>query len=125
MSNNKSETHNGRDQKSGQFKLGHIGLGGRPRGSRNKLGEQFISDLYDEWQKSGPDVLKKVAEEDPVALMRCVASILPKEIDAKLSVDIDLLKEETTFMEYYRVCREFIGASPDNVPLIEDKDEKD
>ena len=123
MSENNSVTQSGRDPSSGRFLTGNSG-GGRPKGSRNKLGQQFINDLYDEWQKSGPQVLKTVAETDPVALMRCVASILPKEIDATLSViDADLLHEQKTFMDAYRIARQIIGVDEDEVPLIEAKSE--
>ena len=69
MSENNSVTQSGRDPKTGQFLQG---ISGNPAGrsSRNKLSEQFISDFYDEWQKSGANVLKTVAETDPVAFMR-------------------------------------------------------
>jgi hypothetical protein len=36
---------NERDPDSGQFLSGHTGIGRRPKGSRNKLGEAFIADL--------------------------------------------------------------------------------
>jgi hypothetical protein len=123
MSEKKSITNNGRDPSSGRFLTGNSG-GGRPKGSRNKLSEQFISDLYDEWEKSGPEVLTTVAKTDPVALMRCVAGLLPHKVDASLSIiDVDLLKEQTTFMEAYRIARQIIGADEDNTPLIEAKRE--
>jgi hypothetical protein len=51
--------------------------------------------------------------------MRCIASILPKEIDAKLSVDVDLFQEQTNFMQAYRLARQIIGADTEDVPLIE------
>jgi hypothetical protein len=125
MSENNSVTQSGRDPKTGQFILGHTGAGGRPRGSRNKLSEQFISDLYDEWEKSGAQVLKTVAETDPVALMRVVAGLLPHKVDASLSIiDVDLLREQRTFMEAYRIARQIIGADDtEDMPLIEAKSE--
>jgi hypothetical protein len=67
--------------------------------------------------------MAEIAETDPVALMRCVASILPKEIDAKLSVDVDLFREQTSFMQAYRLARQMIGADPDDTLLIEAEDE--
>src|SRR5262245_47430430 len=45
------DAKNGRCAETGQFVVGHNGLGGRPRGSRNKLGEQFLtveSELFQE-----------------------------------------------------------------------------
>jgi hypothetical protein len=35
---------------------------GRPRGSPNKLGEQFIVDLFADWQPNGSDVTAAMAE---------------------------------------------------------------
>jgi hypothetical protein len=37
----------------GQFLVGHTGIGGRPRGARNKLGEAFLHDLHADWEKQG------------------------------------------------------------------------
>jgi hypothetical protein len=123
MSDTKSETSNGRDPASGRFLPGNIG-GGRPKGSRGKLSERFISDLYERWEQSGAQVLKTVAETDPVALMRVVAGLIPTKIDASLAIiDADLLKEQKTFMDAYRIARQIIGADTDDTPLIEAKDE--
>jgi hypothetical protein len=111
-----------RDANTGQFLLGHNGLGGRPRGSRNKLSEAFIADLCAEWGKSGQDALKRLASEDPASFVRVVAQVLPKEIDATLNVDLGLLDEARTFAEMYRIARNHIGAvaqEEDNPLLIE------
>jgi hypothetical protein len=51
-----SGTVEGRDPRSGRFLTGNSG-GGRQRGSRNKLSEQFIADVYAQWQESGSDCL--------------------------------------------------------------------
>jgi hypothetical protein len=41
-----------KDEKTGRFVSGNIG-GGRPKGSRNQLGEAFIDDLYAHWKIHG------------------------------------------------------------------------
>jgi hypothetical protein len=117
MSDHKQETNNGRDPK-GLFLQGVSGNpNGRPKGSRNRLTEQFLSDLCAQWEISGQAALKKMAEEEVVDFVRVVASLVPHRVDASLAiVDADLLREQRTFMEYYKVCREFIGA---DTPLIE------
>ncbi len=116
-----------RDPETGQFLLGHTGFGGRPKGSRNKLGEAFLSDLLEEWSKSGPQALKRLAEDDPGAFVRVAASVLPKEIDATLNVDFAAIAEAQTFVEAYRMARDFIGAEPqadENTLLIEAENEE-
>jgi hypothetical protein len=98
----------GRDR-NGRFLTGNSG-GGRPKGSRNKLGEKFIEDAYAEWQKSGPAALKTMAETDPGGFCRMVANILPAKIDQTLTVDIELFADVKTFTEAYRIAKEVIGA---------------
>src|SRR5262245_45856373 len=91
--NDKRTISNGRDKTTGQFLLGHKGTGGRPPGSRNKLGEKFIEDVHAKWRKHGKQVLDEVIKTDPVAFLRVVAQILPKELDATLNVNIGLFAE--------------------------------
>jgi hypothetical protein len=57
--------------------VGHSGNGGWKPGSRNKLGEQFIFDAYEEWKRSGPQALKTMAEEDPSGFCKLIGNILP------------------------------------------------
>lgn len=108
---------NGRDPKSGQFQVGHSGLGGRPKGSRNKLGERFIEDLHAKWRKHGKNVLERVIKDDPSAFLRTVAMVLPKELDATLNVNVGLFAEIRDYQEAFRVAKEYIGV--ENQTLIE------
>lgn len=53
---------------------------GRPKGSRNKLGEDFIKDLANHWKTHGVAALDACAKKSPSNYLRVVASLLPKEI---------------------------------------------
>ena len=110
---------NGRDAKTGQFVMGHSGYGGRPKGSRNKLGEQFVEDVYRKWRKHGSDVIERVIRDDPAAFLRTVAQILPKELHAELDVNVELFARAKTYSEAYDMAMRFIGAEPDGPPLVE------
>ncbi len=55
---------------------------GRPKGSRNKLGEAFLADLLADWENYGAFALADCRKEDPARYCAIVASILPKELDA-------------------------------------------
>lgn len=95
----------GRDATTGQFLVGHSGFGGRPKGSRNKLGEAFIADMYEAWQASGPDVLQKVILTDPAAFLRSMVAILPKELDVNVN-RYDMMTDEQLRAQFVAALRE-------------------
>jgi hypothetical protein len=68
-----------RDDK-GRFLTGNIGGPGRGRGSRNKLGEEFIQALYADFNEHGEGAIKKVREDRPHEYLKVVAGLLPKEL---------------------------------------------
>ena len=70
--------------KLGRFARGHCGnMTGRPRGSRNKLGEVFITQLYTDWLEHGEAVIAAVRTQKPDAYLKVVASLLPKQLEIK------------------------------------------
>ena len=100
-----------RNPENGQFVVGHSGMGGRPKGNRNKLGEAFVADLFEEWQRSGANALARVAKDDPTAFVRVVAQILPKEIDASLTVEhVQLFAECRDYAAAFKKASEIIGS---------------
>ncbi len=115
------EISNGRN-KSGQFLMGHTGSGGRPKGSRNRLGEQFIEDVYRKWKRHGGDVIDRVIREDPAQFLKTVAAILPKELHAELDVNVELFARARTYSEAYDMALKFIGAEVDEPVLVEASD---
>jgi hypothetical protein len=54
---------------------------GRPKGSRNKLSEDFISALSDDFAEHGISAIKKVRNEKPDAYLRLVADLVPKDVE--------------------------------------------
>ena len=63
----------------GRFVTGSAPGPGRPRGSRVKLTEAFLSDLQTAWEEHGPSVLKRVIEEHPERFLSAVSAIIPKD----------------------------------------------
>ena len=68
---------------SGRFLTGNSG-GGRQIGARNKLGEQFITDMLTAWQAQGIDAINRVIAEKPDAFLKVVASLLPQKSTAEV-----------------------------------------
>lgn len=68
----------------GRFVTGNGG-GGRAKGSRNKLGEAFVDELYADWLANGADVIKTVRETRPQDYLKVIASILPKDVNVNVS----------------------------------------
>ncbi len=60
-----------------QFKAGNPG---RPKGSKNKLGEDFVAALADDFAVHGTVAIEQVRAEKPDAYLKVIASIIPKEV---------------------------------------------
>ena len=105
--------------KNGTFLPGRQGGPGRPVGSRNRLSEKFLADLQRVWLKKGAAALDKVADSNPEVLVRVVASILPRQLDAMLTMNVDIFAKARTRLEAYRLARDFIGAEDEEPRLIE------
>ncbi len=56
---------------------------GRPKGSRNRLGEAFIQALADDFDKHGIKAITTVRDERPHEYLKVIASLLPKQVEIK------------------------------------------
>lgn len=73
-----------RDPKTGQLMPGVVlNPAGRPKGSRNKLGEAFIEALHDDFKMHGVSAIETVRVAEPAQYLKVIASIVPKELNIK------------------------------------------
>jgi hypothetical protein len=96
-----------RDAKNGRFLPGNSGFGGRPKGSRNKLSENFLADLHDCWERFGPQALERCATEDPAAFCKILAGLMPRDVNLNVGV-VDAME----FAEKFRSACEMLGNEP-------------
>src|SRR5699024_158644 len=83
------------EQKPWQFKAGQSGNpAGRPKGSRNKLAEDFLSDVLAEWQNHGAVAVSDMREKNPGDFVKMVASLLPKEMNLNISDNLSELSDD-------------------------------
>lgn len=81
------------DETTGRFVSGNIG-GGRPKGSRNKLGEAFLQALQEDFDTHGADAIVKTRETKPEVYVRVIAGLLPSEHTLNINRNEELSDDE-------------------------------
>ncbi len=76
------------------FQKGWAGGPGRPKGSRNKLSEKFLTDLCAAWEEHGMEAITKVVENQPGVFLKVVASLVPKEWHIKNAGAFEEMSED-------------------------------
>jgi|SRR5215470_17478100 len=92
------------------FEKGYPKMGGRTKGTRNKLGGAFLEKLLSEFEQYGEEAIRLCRVERPHEFLKIVASILPKEFEIVDSRLTDITDEELDlFIELAR--RQLISAA--------------
>lgn len=58
------------------------------------MGEEFVADLYADWLAHGVATIEKVRASRPADYLKVVASILPKDLNMKVSAIESMTDEE-------------------------------
>jgi hypothetical protein len=67
---------------------------GRPKGSKQRLSESFISAMCDDFELHGQTVIDTVRAEKPSDYLKIIASIVPKEFTVRTETLEDMSDEE-------------------------------
>ena len=78
----------------GRFVPGNNGGSGRPRGSREQLGEAFVADLYADWLAHGVATIEKVRAARSADYLKVIASMVPKDLNMKVSAIESMTDDE-------------------------------
>ena len=90
-----SEPDSTKKKQGHRFKPGQSGNpNGRPKGSRNKIGEEFLAALQADFIENGEDVVKKVRKENPATYLKIVAKLLPQQLEIDNKTEIQVLTDE-------------------------------
>ena len=79
---------------------------GRPKSSRNKLTEDFLKALSDDFEQHGKGVIATVREEEPAKYLTVVAQLVPKDVDVNI-------KGGEIFEKLWRLIGEDAASLPD------------
>ena len=67
---------------------------GRKPGSKQKLADAFVDDMYTAWKTRGRAAIEQVIDERPHEFIKAVASLMPKEVTIRTEIVQELSDDE-------------------------------
>ncbi|MBZ3693239.1 hypothetical protein [Phyllobacterium calauticae] len=119
MSDDKTPRKNGKSAGKAKPPVEHqfkAGNSGRPKGTRNKLGEAFLEDLLVAWEAQGPAVIHTVIEKRPQDFLKVVASLMPKDLNVNINQMDGMTDEQliASLRSLDAVIQPFLAAQAEN-----------
>jgi hypothetical protein len=79
-----------RDQRPQLFKPGQSGNpAGRPKGSRSRISEKFLTKLEDIFERRGDEALEKAVTANPMKFISMIAGLLPAQLEARMQALVE------------------------------------
>ena len=85
---------------------------GRPKGSRNALRDEFYRDVLADWREHGRKAIETFRTERPHDYVKCVASVLPREVKVEIS-ELEELSDAEISAQLTALVREMRAAGLD------------
>jgi hypothetical protein len=63
------------------FQKGQPKIGGRTKGTRNRLSSAFLNDLLSDYEEGGKETITFLRMEHPIEYAKMIAALLPKEFE--------------------------------------------
>jgi hypothetical protein len=99
-----TETRVGNTENLRPWKPGQSGNpNGRPKGTRHKLGEEFLQALQTDFTEHGAEVIQEVREKHPDKYLKVVASVIPQEVNHTVE-SYDGYSDDDLAAEFLRVA---------------------
>lgn len=82
---------------------------GRPKGSRNQLGDDFLKALQADFAEHGVAAIQSVRKDKPDQYIKTIASILPKELNVRIN-ELEELRDDE-LIDQLRLLRTAVDAA--------------
>jgi hypothetical protein len=101
--------------KRGRFLTGGRPGPGRKPGSRNRLTEDFLKAMADDFAEHGAEAIERTRIERPEIYVRICADLLPRQ--AQLDVEVDVGVNAGDFVSAFRNAVALLhGEAPERIP---------
>jgi hypothetical protein len=83
-------------QQPSHERVGMVDSGGpgRPKGSRNKLAQDFIDKVYEDWQAHGATAIIAMREQSPSKYCALIAALIPQHFKVEHDHTLTLNEDE-------------------------------
>jgi hypothetical protein len=101
-------------REDGYFKQGASpNPNGRPKGSRNKLSQKFLSDVEKHWKKHGRGLLDNILQTNPTMYLKIIAGLISKDVDDNSQ---DRTTVEDGKQRFLRELQQLVQGNDDEEP---------